>query len=166
MFGNTGKIIWADLRSEALGVRRLPDDYYTGYIGGAGLAARLFWECGNFEAQPLDPDSLLIFMNGPFAGIKLSGCSRSSVAGLSPLTNHWGDSSCGGHFAPELRYAGFDGIVLQGKAQGPSIILIEDESMRILPAHELWGLGVFETTSMIRRKYGKKSQVSGHRTSW
>ncbi len=158
MFGNTGKIIWADLQSEALGVRRLPDDYYTGYVGGAGLAARIFWEYGNFEAQPLDTDSLLIFMNGPFAGIKLSGCSRSSVAGRSPLTNHWGDSSCGGHFAPELRYAGFDGIVLQGKAQGPSIILIEDESLRILPATELWGLGVFETTSMIRRKYGKKAK--------
>lgn len=163
MFGNTGRIIWVDLGAGAIEVRCLPKDYYRDYIGGAGLAARIFWEFGDFKTEPLDPDSLLIFMNGPFAGIKLSGCSRGAVAGRSPLTNHWGDSSCGGHFAPELRFAGFDGIVLQGKAIGPSIILIEDDSTKILPTPELWGRGVFETTSLIRKKFGKnaKSLVIG-----
>lgn len=158
MYGNTGKIVWADLSAGTIDVRLLPEQYYRDYIGGAGLAAKIFWEHGDFQVSPLDPDSLLIFTNGPFAGLKLSGCSRGAVAGRSPLTGHWGDSSCGGHLAPELRYAGYDGVVLKGKASCPSVILIEDQNLKILPAAEIWGLGVFETTDMIKKEFGKKAK--------
>ncbi|MDD3472897.1 MAG: aldehyde ferredoxin oxidoreductase family protein [Syntrophaceae bacterium] len=158
MYGNTGEILLVDLSSETLERKKVPEEYYHNYIGGAGLAARLFWDWGDFKAQPLDPGSLLIFMNGPFAGIRLSGCSRGSVAGRSPLTGHWGDSSCGGHFAPELRFAGFDGIVIRGQSHRPCAIVIEPENLRILPADEWWGLGVFETTSRIRAKFGKRAK--------
>ena len=158
MYGNTGKIIWADLSAGTAEHRTLPEQYYRNFIGGAGLAAKIFWEYGSFEAQPLAPESLLILMNGPFAGLKLSGCSRSAIAGRSPLTGHWGDSSCGGHFAPELRYSGFDGIVLQGKLEEPGIILIEDDEISVLPVREWWGMGVIETTALIGKKYGKKAR--------
>lgn len=158
MFANTGKIVWADLSSGTAGQRPVPEHYYRKYIGGAGLAARLFWDHGRFDSGPLEPESLIIFMNGPFAGIKLSGCSRAAVAGKSPLTDHWGDSSCGGHFAPELRYAGFDGIALVGRSDSPCVLLIRDEIPEILPAGELWGMGVFQATSLIRQKYGKNAR--------
>ena len=111
MKGNTGRFLRLDLSEGSIVPLDPPFDCYRKFIGGAGLAAKLFSEYGNLEADPLAPDSLLIFALGPFAGLRLSGASRFSVAARSPLTGHWADSSCGGNFAPELRYAGFDGML-------------------------------------------------------
>jgi len=155
MWGNTGRIISLDLTGGSIDVLSLPEEYYKKYIGGGGLAAKIFWERGNFSANPLSPEAMLIFMNGPFAGLRLSGASRSSVAGCSPLTGHWGDSSCGGYFAPELRYAGYDGIVITGRAEKPSLLLIEDDSLKLLDAGNYWGRGIEETNKSIKQKYGR-----------
>ncbi|MEA3470490.1 MAG: aldehyde ferredoxin oxidoreductase N-terminal domain-containing protein, partial [Thermodesulfobacteriota bacterium] len=155
MKGNTGKIIDIDLTAGKVKIDELPEEYYRKYIGGSGLAAKLFWERGNFDADPLSPEAMLIFMNGPFAGLKLSGVSRHSTAGRSPLTGGWGDSSCGGYLAPELRYAGYDGIVVTGRAEKPSMLLIEDDKIDILDAGEYWGRGTAEVNSALKEKYGK-----------
>ena len=155
MKGNTGKIIDVDLTAGKTKVEELPEEYYRKYIGGSGLAAKLFWERGNFDADPLSPEAMLIFMNGPFAGLKLSGVSRHSTAGRSPLTGGWGDSSCGGYLAPELRYAGYDGIVITGRAEKPSMLLIEDDRIEILDAGEYWGRETAEVNRALKEKYGK-----------
>ena len=86
MFGNTGKIIEVNLTTGAVEQKTLPEEYYKKYIGGSGLAAKLFWDRANYTTDPLAPEAMLIFMNGPFAGLKMSGASRNSVAGRSPLT--------------------------------------------------------------------------------
>jgi len=153
--GNTGKILNVNLTSSTITVETLPEEYYQKYIGGSGLAAKLFWERGRFDIDPLAPEALLMFMNGPFAGLRLSGASRNSVAGCSPLTGHWGDSSCGGYFAPELRYCGLDGLVITGRAEGPSLLLIEDKQARILDASEYWGRGTEEVNSSLKKRFGK-----------
>jgi aldehyde:ferredoxin oxidoreductase len=155
MKANTGKIIRADLTSGKVNIESLPEEYYLKFIGGSGLAAKYFWEKGDFKADPLSPEAMLIFMNGPFAGLKLSGASRNSVAGRSPLTGHWADSSCGGYFAPELRYAGYDGLVITGKASMPSVLLIEDEKISILDGSEYWGKGIEQVNRDLKKKYGK-----------
>ncbi|MGO9119516.1 MAG: aldehyde ferredoxin oxidoreductase family protein [Desulfomonilaceae bacterium] len=155
MHGNTGKILRVDLSTGEIRTSNLPEEYYRKYIGGSGLAAKVFWEEGDFNADPLSPEAMLIFMNGPFAGLKLSGASRNSVAGRSPLTGCWGDSSCGGYFAPELRYAGYDGIIITGKALRPSMLLLEDDQTHVLDAAEYWGKGIEEVTRLIKTRYGK-----------
>ena len=155
MHGNTGKILRVDLSTGETRIYTLPEEYYRKYIGGSGLAAKVFWEEGDFNADPLSPEAMLIFMNGPFAGLKLSGASRNSVAGRSPLTGCWGDSSCGGYFAPELRYAGYDGIVITGKAPGPSMLLLEGDQAHVLDAAEYWGKGIEEVTRLIKARYGR-----------
>ena len=155
MKGNTGKIINVDLTAGSSRVETLPEAYYTQYIGGSGLAAKIFWERGRFDIDPLAPEAMLIFMNGPFAGLKISGASRNSVAGCSPLTGHWGDSSCGGYFAPELRYAGYDGLIITGKAPGPSYLLIRDGAVEIIDAGEYWGKGTQDVTKALKDKHGK-----------
>lgn len=155
MHGNTGKIININLSSGAIDVETLPEEWYRLYIGGSGLAAKIFQKRGNFSIDPLAPEAMLIFMNGPFAGLKLSGASRMSVAGCSPLTGHWGDSSCGGYFAPELRYCGFDGIVVTGRAETPSLIRIEGDTVELIPAREYGGLGTEETTRLLKERFGK-----------
>ena len=159
MNGNTGKIININLSTGLIEIETLPEEWYRLYIGGSGLAARIFWERGNFSLDPLNSEALLIFMNGPFAGLKLSGASRGSVAGCSPLTGHWGDSSCGGYFAPELRYCGFDGLVVTGQAARPSLLHIEDNNVALLPADEYWGLGTEATTKLLKERFGKGSRT-------
>ena len=155
MHGNTGKILRVDLSAGEIRISTLPEEYYRKYIGGSGLAAKVFWEEGDFNAEPLSPEAMLIFMNGPFAGLKLSGASRNSVAGRSPLTGCWGDSSCGGYFAPELRYAGYDGIIITGKAPRPSMLLLEGDQARVVDAVEYWGKGIEEVTRLIKARHGK-----------
>jgi aldehyde:ferredoxin oxidoreductase len=155
MHGNTGKTLRVDLSTGEIRATNLPEEYYRKYIGGSGLAAKVFWEEGDFDADPLSPEAMLIFMNGPFAGLKLSGASRNSVAGRSPLTGCWGDSSCGGYFAPELRYAGYDGIIITGKAPRPSMLLLEDDRTLVLDGAEYWGKGIEEATRLIKARYGK-----------
>ncbi|MDD5168778.1 MAG: aldehyde ferredoxin oxidoreductase N-terminal domain-containing protein, partial [Syntrophales bacterium] len=155
MKGNTGKIINVDLTAGKVEIETLPSDYYKKYIGGSGLAAKIFWDRGRFDIDPLAPEAMLIFMNGPFAGLRLSGASRNSVAGCSPLTGHWGDSSSGGFFAPELRYAGFDGIIITGRAATPSMLIIEDGKIEIADASPYWGKGTQEVTVALKKKFGK-----------
>ncbi|MBW6484856.1 MAG: aldehyde ferredoxin oxidoreductase family protein [Syntrophobacterales bacterium] len=158
MKGNTGKIININLSTRSIAIETLPEEWYRLYIGGSGLAAKIFQERGDFSLDPLAPEAMLIFMNGPFAGLKLSGASRGSVAGCSPLTGHWGDSSCGGYFAPELRYCGFDGLVVTGRAAEPSLISIEGEQVTLLPAAQYWGRGTEEATRLLKEGFGKDSR--------
>lgn len=155
MKANTGKIIRIDLNAGAVSIETLPEENYRKFVGGSGLAAKYFWDKGDFNTDALSPEAMLIFMNGPFSGLKLSGASRNSVAGRSPLTGHWSDSSCGGFFAPELRFAGYDGIVLTGKSPKPSVLLIEDDKISIVDGAEYWGKGIEEVTKELKNKYGK-----------
>ena len=155
MKANTGKIIRVDLNAGAVSIETLPEDYYGKYVGGSGLAAKYFWEKGDFNVDALSTEAMLVFMNGPFSGLKLSGASRNSVAGRSPLTGHWADSSCGGFFAPELRFAGYDGIVITGKSPGPSVLLIEDDKIAIVDGTEYWGKGIEGVNTDLKKKYGK-----------
>lgn len=159
MKGNTGKIINVNLSTAHIEEESLPEEYYKNYIGGSGLAAKLFWERGDFAADPLSSEAMLIFMNGPFAGLKLSGASRGSVAGCSPLTGHWGDSSCGGYFAPELRYAGYDGIIITGKSPIPVLMLIEDNNIRMVDASVYWSKGIDEVNRSLKEVYGKNART-------
>ena len=155
MKGYSGRFLKVNLTSGSTGFYEPPDDHYRSFIGGAGLAARIFLENGDFEADALAPESLLIFSLGPFAGLRLSGSSRFSAAARSPLTGHWADSSCGGNFAPELRYAGFDGIIVSGAADYPSLLVIKDLSVKIESCQELWGQGIESTTSILKHRFGQ-----------
>jgi aldehyde:ferredoxin oxidoreductase len=157
MYGNTGLIADIDLASPQVRDMRLPLETYRAFIGGSGLAAKIFHDRADFTVAPLSPQSLLIFMNGPLAGVKLSGASRMCAAARSPLTGTFADSSCGGYFAPALRFAGFDGLVISGKAASPSVLLVENGAVSIEDAADLWGMGIIECTAKLEERYGKKS---------
>ncbi len=158
MKGNSGLIISVDLTSGSITRLEPPFEWYRAFLGGSGLAAKLFWEYGDFSAAPLAPEALLVFTNGPLATVRLSGTSRFSAAARSPLTGTWSDSSCGGFFAPELRYAGFDGIMIQGTAESPAVLVIRDDSVELADGEHLWGKGTVETTEILKVEYGKKAR--------
>ncbi len=157
MNGNTGKIADINLSTGIVKILELPVDTYRRFVGGSGLAAKIFWDRADFSAGALSPEAILILMNGPLTGIKLSGVSRMNATARSPLTGGIAESSCGGHFPPALRLAGFDGLILSGRAKRPSVLLIENESVSVRDAGNLWGMGVLECTRELKKTYGKKS---------
>ena len=157
MKGNTGLIADINLETASIDNIKYPEDIYATFIGGSGLAAKLYRDRADFCSEPLSPETLLIFMNGPLAGVRLSGASRMSAAARSPLTKTFADSSCGGYFAPALKASGFDGLLITGKAKEPSFLLIRDGDISIEDARDLWGKGIFETTKLLKERYGKSS---------
>ena len=158
-FGNMGKVLEVDLSDGSTQEIELPEETYRDFIGGAGLAAKLLYDRGNLEAGALDPDNLLIFATGPLTGIGFSGSSRLSVGARSPLTGIWGQASCGGNFGPELKRCGYDAVILKGKAEGPVFLLLGEGTADLLPADDLWGMDIYETTDALKERYGKGAKV-------
>lgn len=159
MYGNTGKVIYINCSTGKTEIVSLDEDVYKKFIGGSGLAAKLFWDYADFDADPLSEKAVLIFTNGPLAGVPLSGTSRMSAVARSPLTGALAESSCGGYFPPQLRYAGYDGIIISGKCTVPSIIHIAHGSFNIVSSEELWGKTVGEAYVKIKEQYGERSRT-------
>jgi len=157
MNGNTGQIADINLTTGMVKILELPVETYRRFIGGSGLAAKIFWDRADFSAGALSPEALLILMNGPLTGIKLSGVSRMNATARSPLTGGIAESSCGGYFPPALRLAGYDGLIISGKAAEPSLLLIENGCVIIKDAKSLWGKGILECTKNLQKTYDKKS---------
>ncbi len=158
MYGNTGNIAIVDLSAGTVENLGLAADTYRRFIGGSGLAAKLFFDRADFSAEPLDPGALLMFLNGPLAGVKLSGASRMTAAARSPLTGAFADSSCGGYFAPAMRYAGLDGVVITGKSARPAVLVLRDGTAAVEDADGLWGKGIIECVPALAERYGKKAR--------
>src|SRR5690349_8826416 len=103
MGGYVGKILEVDLSTGAMKDLVLSDDIQRRYVGGSGLAARLFFDRKKWGVDPLGPDNDLFILAGPLGGTLVPGSARFAVAARSPLTGIWGEGSCGGSFAPELK---------------------------------------------------------------
>jgi aldehyde:ferredoxin oxidoreductase len=153
--GYVGRLLAVDLGSGEM--RSLPLDAAVAraYIGGSGLAARLFLDrLTTPPADALDSANSLIIMTGPVAGHQLPGSSRFAVCARSPLTGLWGESSCGGHFAPALKAAGYDGIVITGAAAQPVYLLIRDGKPELRAADHLWGLDTYAVDDALKAAHG------------
>ncbi len=157
MHGNTGRIADVNLTTGIVKTLELPEETYRRFIGGSGLAAKIFWDRADFTAEPLSPEALLIFMNGPLTGVKLSGVSRMNATARSPLTGGIAESSCGGYFPPALRLSGFDGLLISGRSPYPAYLLIDQGNVTIKDASSLWGQGILACTAGLQKTYGKKS---------
>jgi aldehyde:ferredoxin oxidoreductase len=120
------------------------------FIGGSALGAKLFLDRYPLDAAPLSPESPLMVMTGPMVGSGFPGTSRFAVCAKSPLTGIWGESACGGTFGPELKKAGYDGIVITGRAAVPVVLTIVEGEARLSDAFDLWGKDVYETTDLLK----------------
>ena len=155
-------ILEIDLNKRTIEKIRVSGEVLRKYIGGSGLASKLFMERGNVNAEPLSKNNDLYIMTGPLTGTRFPGTGRFSCASRSPLTGIWGESNCGGNFGPELKFAGYDGIIITDVSHEPVYILIEDNDIQICDASDIWGLDNFEVAEFFetwdraaegRRKY-------------
>jgi len=148
------KIAYIDLSSGTIESRPIPLEIRRKYLGGRGLDAYLLYNHTEAGVDPLGPDNALLISAGILGGTLASATARTHVCAKSPLTGFFGSANMGGFFAPELRWAGFDHLVIKGKAEKPVYLCIHDGQIEIRDAANLWGLNVHQTQRAIRAELG------------
>jgi len=159
-FGYAGEILKVDLSGG--GITRLPTaPYAERFLGGRGIAARLYWDMAPPSARAYDPDNCLVYITGPVAGFtRLAGC-RWQVCGKTAITDPevFSYANLGDRWGSRLKYAGYDGLVVQGKAERPVYLLIRDGTTAIKDAAALWGKSSFEAADSLKAEWGKDVSV-------
>jgi aldehyde:ferredoxin oxidoreductase len=157
MNGWMGKILHVDLSDST--INEIPTQPYAEkYLGGRGLASRLYWEKVTPRVKAFDPGNRLIFMTGPLLATGAQGAARMCVSGKSPMAYPEGYcyGSMGGHFPAELKKAGWDGIVIDGRASRPTYLLINNDKVELRNASTLWGKGAYEVEEILQKDHGDK----------
>ncbi|CAG0946631.1 partial aldehyde:ferredoxin oxidoreductase, partial [Anaerolineae bacterium] len=155
VYGFANNVAHVDLTANKVEYKPIPEDWARKYIGGRGLGVKYVFENGP-KVEPLSPDNILCFMNGPLTGTEANMSGRLAVTTKSPLTGTVTDSHHGGWSAARLRWAGLDGLVFKGKASKPTYAYIHDGKVELLDASEVWGKNVHETVKFFQKKYGEK----------
>jgi aldehyde:ferredoxin oxidoreductase len=151
-------ILEVDLREREVKRKEVGQETLRQYLGGSGLAGKFFLEQLNADVEALSEKNDIYIMTGPLTGTSFPGTGRFTAAARSPLTNIWGESNCGGNFGPELKFAGYDGIIVKGVSNDPVYLLVEDEHVEICDASNLWGKDVFELVEFFKGSFpGKKN---------
>jgi aldehyde:ferredoxin oxidoreductase len=156
--GYAGKILEIDLSTWKIGTGSIKEEDRKKFIGGSGLAAKIFFDSFDPKVDPLSSESPLIIMTGPVVGTQFPGTSRFAVCGKSPLTGIWGEGTCGGNFGPELKFAEIDGIIFRGISPTPVYLAIEDDRIELRDASDLWGMDNYALTDLLKERHGKEKR--------
>ncbi len=159
--GWVGKILRVDLTTGEIS-EQSTFDYVPKFLGGRGLGAKICWDEVPPDVGAFDPENRLVFATGPLQGTLAPTSGRFTVLGKSPQSTpveSFARSGVGGHFAPELKWAGYDAVIVQGKASQPVYLWICDQKARILDARHLWGLDTYQTQQVIWKVHGNKTRV-------
>jgi len=150
--GCNGKILRVNLSSSDISVEEPEEDFYRTYFGGWGFVAYYLLNEVPPEVEPLAPENKLIFALGPVTGVPIAGSARNAVGAKSPLTGLFGEGDVGGWWNAELKRAGYDAIIVEGKAEKPVYLWIHDGEAEIKDASHLWGKPTAESQTMIRQE--------------
>jgi aldehyde:ferredoxin oxidoreductase len=153
--GYADKVAWVDLTNGKMEYKFIPEEYKLKYVGARGVGVKFVFDNGP-QVDPLSPDNILCFMNGPMTGSEANMSGRMAIVTKSPLTGTVTDSHQGGWSAARLRWAGYDGLVFKGKAEKPTYVYIHDGELELLDASDVWGKGIHATVKHFQEKYGKK----------
>ncbi len=154
MKGYAGKLLRVNLSNGQVSKEEIPDSTQRDFLGGRGFAIKLLWD----EVKHIDPLSeknKIIFSTGPLTGQSLPSSGKMVIASKSPLTGGYGDGNIGTMASVHLRKAGYDVMVVEGKSEKPSYLLIENESVQVVDASELWGKNTFEAQDLLEKKHGR-----------
>jgi aldehyde:ferredoxin oxidoreductase len=151
MYGWIGNILEVDLSNGRISVEPT-EKYVDDYLGGRGIGVRLVYDKYVPGTDALDPSNPLLFNTGPLTGTAMPSSGRTDVTALSPMSNLRGKSNFGGFWGPELKYAGFDHLVITGKADKPSYLWIKNGKVEVRNAEHLWGMDTFETQKAIQEE--------------
>ncbi|RLI34360.1 aldehyde ferredoxin oxidoreductase, partial [Candidatus Bathyarchaeota archaeon] len=151
MFSHVGKILHVDLTEKKMWEKPLPEDLRSQFIGGRGVNAKLLWDMVRPGIDPLSPENVLIFGAGALTCTTAPSSGRTTVTCKSPATNLYMKCSGGGHFGSELKFAGYDHLVIHGASERPATLLIMDDDVQLIEAFNLWGKSVRDTNEAIKK---------------
>ncbi|MHA1266354.1 MAG: aldehyde ferredoxin oxidoreductase family protein [Candidatus Helarchaeota archaeon] len=155
MKGYTGKVIRVDLTSGKIKIDQITEDFCEAYIGGYGFAAKILWDELKPGIDPLSPDNILIYAIGPVPGTILPTSSKYGVFAKSPLTGLFGMAISSGCVGQQMRRAGYDIVILTGRAEKPVYLLVDDDDISLRSAEHLWGQkDCWETEEILREELG------------
>ena len=159
MRGYQGTILEVNLTTGDIGRSGVEKRLLRDFIGGSGLGAKLFFDRVSPGIDPLSGDNVLFLIAGPLTGTNIPGTPRFTACFKSPLTGMWGEANCGGNFGVELRFAGYDGIAIEGVSDKPVYLLIEDKRVEIRDASDIWGKDIYEVTDLLKKRVGGGREV-------
>ncbi|MGY5880586.1 MAG: aldehyde ferredoxin oxidoreductase family protein [Candidatus Thorarchaeota archaeon] len=151
--GYAGHYLEVDLTKGAVHKKEMEKEWARLYLGGTGVSSKILWERTNAQTDPLSPDNVLIVGTGPLTGAMFSPSGRMMFAARGPLTGVWAESHVGGFMGPEMKYAGFDFVIVNGRSKKPVYLLMRDGKAELLDASHLWGQETDKTTMMIREDH-------------
>ncbi|NPV71064.1 MAG: aldehyde ferredoxin oxidoreductase family protein [Firmicutes bacterium] len=160
LYGYGGTILRVNLGTGQVKKEPTPEKMAREYLGGRGFVAKILWDEVKPGADPLGPDNKVVMASGPLAGIFLPSSGKLEFGAKSPASGGYGDSNVGGHLAPELKYAGYDAVIIEGIAAKPSMLVIEDDKVELRDASRYWGKGCIETETMLKKDLGEEFQIA------
>lgn len=152
MGGSFGTALMVDVTERTAEASQLPGEWYRDYLGGEGIGARLLYDLVDPDEEPLSPLQPLIFAAGPLTGTAAPASGRCVLVFRSPLTGTLGSANAGGHFAPALKRAGYDVLVVSGRSEVPLVLVVDGEGVDFIEVPDIWGKGVVETETLIRSR--------------
>ena len=155
-YGYNGRILRVDLGKKSISEEQPQETLYRKYMGGSALALYYLLKELKPGTDPLGPDNMLVFMSNVVSGVPGPGLTRFTIAARSPLTGAFGEAEAGGFWGPELKLAGFDGIIFTGRSETPVYLWIKDGKCEIRDASKLWGRDTGEVQQLIREELGDK----------
>ena len=158
--GYIGKILRVDLTERRISTEKLDAEIAKKFIGGKGLGAKILYDSLKLGTDPLSPENILIFASGPLTATLAPTSARWAVVTKSPLTNIFLDCQVGGYFGAAMKLAGFDCIIMEGKADSPVYLWVHDGNAEILNAGDLWGKGCLETENTLKKRLGESAHVA------
>ncbi len=158
-YGTHGRVLIADLGTQTTRVESVDESVYQDFLGGYGLGAWLMWKHFPAGADALAPEACFAIVSGLLTGARTPFSGRIQIVGKSPLTGSWADSNSGGSVASQLRRAGYDGLVVRGRASEPTVLVVRDGEVRFDPAGDLWGQEIPPVFDRLRQRYGAQSEV-------
>lgn len=160
MYGWTGKIIRINLSDGSIKTESLKISDMKDYIGARGLGTKLFFDEVDPRVDPLSPDNKMVFLAGPLTGTIASSGGRYNVVTKGVLNGTIAASNSGGTFGPEIKYAGYDGFIIEGKAKDPVYLWVNNDQVEIRDASELWGKNTVDTTDLIKASTDDEAKVA------
>lgn len=160
IYGYAGKILHIDLTKGKIDVETPKEEFYRKWLGGNGIIIKNLYDGMKKGTDPLSPEAVSVFATGPLSGTLAHGSGRTHFGCKSPLTGILADSSMGGGFAAMLKYAGYDAVVIKGKAPSPVMIVINNGEVEIRDAQRLWGVKTIETQHRIKKELTSDYKVA------
>ncbi|KXA90155.1 hypothetical protein AKJ61_01295 [candidate division MSBL1 archaeon SCGC-AAA259B11] len=158
--GYQGEILRLNLDAQKFEIENLDPETAENFVGGAGLGIKYLYDEVDPKVDPLGEENKLIFSPGPLTGTSSPSASRMSVTGKSPLTSCVGMSTVGGDFPAEVKFAGFDAIIVEGCLDDPGYIHIDEGEVEFKDADDLWGASTFDSQEFIKRDFGDNVEIA------